>query len=497
MRSARRLFELSAEARRTPLERLRNVWARVSPGPFETFFFLLACILIVALISRTGDVRLYWEYGGMLDGGVYTPGYTDWVHHRIGGYPEPATVAHPGLAPYSQFGCEYPPGVLLIFAWLRKFASSFSDFSIAYSTLACAFAAALIFLAFRVRVLQEQTPRRQVWAILLPAWVYFAGGFFVSRFDIIPTALVAFAFIFATRQQKLLAGTLLGLGAAIKLWPALLVLPFAMYVARDADEKSADRHSADQAAADSHADVVSWRSGLLLVGAAAIAFLVPHVIIVLSYGTAYFDVFGYLTFLRERPAQIESMPASVGILATLGFGGRPVTNFDYGSHNAVFGPYFRLAFSALSLIGYGVALWAWRYRLRRNTPPSERPAVMIDDNRAMDLLGVGGAVVVIAMVTAPVFSGEYLIWLMPFVFLRGRIREAVLYFAALLCLKPVYENYDQVTAATLGGTLLVAVKNLLVVALGISFATSLLGSPAAGARSFAGGAVNPDRGRRD
>jgi hypothetical protein len=491
MQSARRLFEICTQARRMLPEHVRSVWARVSPGPFEILFFLLACILIVALVSRTGDIRLYWEYGGMLDGGVYTPGYTDWVHHRIGEYPEPATVAHPALAPYSQFGCEYPPGLLLVFAWLRKFASSFSDFSIAYSTLACAFAVALVSLAFRVRVMPERTPRRQVWAILLPAWVYFAGGFFVSRFDIIPTALVAFAFIFAARQRTLTAGTLLGLGAAIKLWPALLVLPFAMYVAR----------GAHKASADVHADVISWRSGFLLIGAAAIAFLVPHAVIVLSYGTTYSDVFGYLTFLRERPTQIESMPANLGILATLTFGGRPVTNFDYGSHNAVFGPHFRLVFSALSVIGYGLVLWAWGYRLRRATQPPQTPAAVIDNSGAMDLLGVAGTVVVIAMVAAPVFSGEYLIWLMPFVFLRGRMREAVLYFGALMCLKPVYENYDAVTAATLGGTLLVSLKNLLVVALGISFASRLLVSPAATPHSFAGGsadgALNPDRSRGD
>jgi hypothetical protein len=459
-----RFSQSYSKARRMLLQNFRRISAQAPPRLFETFFLLLGCVLIVVLASRASDIRLYWEYGGMLDGGAYTPGYTDWVHHRIGEYRPMGTVAYPGISPYSQFGCEYPPGILLIFAWLRKFASNFSDFSIAYSSLCCAVAIALIFLVFRARSLEGQVPQRLMWAALLPAWVYFAGGYLVTRFDIIPTALVAFAFIFATRHRRILTGTLLGLGAAIKLWPALLVLPFAMYFALGVDRMPEE----------SHADGVSLRSGFLLIGAAAIAFLAPHALIVLNYGTAPSDVFGYLTFLKERPTQVESVPANLSMLATLVFGGQPATNFDYGSYNAVFGPKLRLAFSSLFLIGYGAALCAWAYRLLRVAPQREKPAAIVDNRRAMDLLGVAGAVVVLAIVTAPVFSGEYLIWLMPFVFLRGQMREAVLYFGALACLRPVYENYDLVTSAMLGGALLVFVKNLFVVALGISFATPRL-----------------------
>ncbi len=58
-------------------------------------------------------------------------------------------------------------------------------------------------------------------------WILFTGvqGPIVwFRFDLIPAALVAWACLFVTRIPRV-AGGLVGLGAAIKLWPALLIGP--------------------------------------------------------------------------------------------------------------------------------------------------------------------------------------------------------------------------------------------------------------------------------
>ena len=58
-------------------------------------------------------------------------------------------------------------------------------------------------------------------------WILFTGaqGAVVwFRFDLIPAALVAWACLLATRFPKI-AGGMVGLGAAIKLWPALLIAP--------------------------------------------------------------------------------------------------------------------------------------------------------------------------------------------------------------------------------------------------------------------------------
>ncbi len=60
-------------------------------------------------------------------------------------------------------------------------------------------------------------------------WILFtaAGGpIMYFRFDLIPAALVAWACLFLATRPRV-AGALIALGAAVKLWPALLALPLA------------------------------------------------------------------------------------------------------------------------------------------------------------------------------------------------------------------------------------------------------------------------------
>lgn len=60
-------------------------------------------------------------------------------------------------------------------------------------------------------------------------WILFTaanGAIVWFRFDLIPAALVAWACLWLTTRPRV-AGALVGLGAAIKLWPALLAFPLA------------------------------------------------------------------------------------------------------------------------------------------------------------------------------------------------------------------------------------------------------------------------------
>jgi hypothetical protein len=59
----------------------------------------LGGLLLLALVLRTGDLRLYWEYGGMLTGGAYTPGFTDWVQQRVGELRSIDGIARDALSP--------------------------------------------------------------------------------------------------------------------------------------------------------------------------------------------------------------------------------------------------------------------------------------------------------------------------------------------------------------------------------------------------------------
>lgn len=58
-------------------------------------------------------------------------------------------------------------------------------------------------------------------------WILFTaanGAIVWFRFDLIPAALVAWACVWITTRPRL-AGAMVGMGAAVKLWPALLALP--------------------------------------------------------------------------------------------------------------------------------------------------------------------------------------------------------------------------------------------------------------------------------
>ncbi len=60
-------------------------------------------------------------------------------------------------------------------------------------------------------------------------WILFTaanGAIVWFRFDLIPAALVAWACLWLTTRPRV-AGAMVGLGAAIKLWPALLAIPLA------------------------------------------------------------------------------------------------------------------------------------------------------------------------------------------------------------------------------------------------------------------------------
>jgi hypothetical protein len=60
------------------------------------------------------------------------------------------------------------------------------------------------------------------------AFIFLIGPISYLRFDLVP-AVVAGMAILVSRRQPALTGVLTGVGAAIKLWPALLVVPFAAY----------------------------------------------------------------------------------------------------------------------------------------------------------------------------------------------------------------------------------------------------------------------------
>lgn len=165
------------------------------------------------------------------------------------------------------------------------------------------------------------------------AWYWLVFGFLMGplawfRFDIIPGVLVAVAMM-QMRRRPLAAGGLLGLGAAIKLWPALLLAPV-LQRGRTGRQRAA---------------------GLVVTGG---------VLALVSWAAVGWDrLVSPLTWQRQRGLQVESVPASWAMYEHA-FGESWRWTIALSSHNAfeITGPgvhVSEMASTVLMLAAIGVA----------------------------------------------------------------------------------------------------------------------------------------------
>ncbi|MGL4832602.1 MAG: glycosyltransferase 87 family protein [Propionibacteriaceae bacterium] len=117
---------------------------------------------------------------------------------------------------------EYPTPVVWFFELIRL--ASFGNnyiFQALFSVLMAA-----CDLAMTVALWRAAGPRRELATYFWIAFVFAIGPLVYFRFDMVPAVLVGLALLWLVRRPTV-AGGLLGLGAAVKLWPALLILALA------------------------------------------------------------------------------------------------------------------------------------------------------------------------------------------------------------------------------------------------------------------------------
>lgn len=213
-------------------------------------------------------------------------------------------------------------------------------------------------------------------------WILFTGfqGPIVwFRFDLIPAALVAWACLFVTRFPKL-AGGLVGLGAAIKLWPALLIGPMLA------------PHP--------------WRSGRArdrVIGFAVVGFGLALASLITS---GWARSASPVTWQGQRGLQIESLPASP-LMFLRTFTDDPSWNVFLSPFNALElqGPHVSAlltvsnVLTALSLI---LTVYL-SYRLTRHGH---------DDERLHEAIVLAILTIVLATIVAnKTLSPQYILWL--------------------------------------------------------------------------------------
>jgi hypothetical protein len=350
-------------------------------------------------------------------------------------------IAH-GKVPYRDFHLEYPPGALPMFALPGLAAPGHGQnvkpgFRRTFETLMwmCG-AVALLAMALTLRAL-----RADPWVPLLFAAVapLALGSVILSRFDLWPAVLVAGATAALVSARFRTGHALLGIGAAAKFYPGVL-LPLAV--------------------------AYTWkrrgrREALICLGLAVAVFaLIFLPFVVLAPGGVWHSVSVQL----GRPLQVESLGAALLLVAHHVFGFGLAGETSHGSQN-VAGTAADVLGIASTVVQAAVLVWIWVSFARGPATSSA-------------LVRASAAAICAFIAFGKVLSPQFLIWLIPVVpLVRGRrgLWAGALLLAALV-LTQVWFPFRYFRLALdfeAGLSWVLLARDLVLVALALLLATSL------------------------
>lgn len=320
-----------------------------------------------------------------------------WLEHGrlsdVDGYQQHAEAIRSGQMPYRDFPFEYPPAAvppMLLPAYMSwSYATSFA--------VLMGVCGAGCIVAARSALSTVGAGAARAWAVLLAIGVspLVLGSLFDTRFDLWPTLLAVGALAALVGERPVLSGALLGLGFAAKLWPAIL-LPIALvHLWRRRGRAGALAHLA------------------AFVGVSAACFLPFAMIAPHGLRAMFADQLG-------RPLQVESLGAAA-LMAAEHLGLRPLATIDSHGAQALSGRGAGLAADLSTVLEIAAVLAVWIAFLRRRDAGGET------------VLLAAGAAVAALIAFDKVLSPQYLIWLVPFVFLvrgeRGLLGGGLLFLA--------------------------------------------------------------------
>ncbi len=305
-----------------------------------------------------------------------------WLEHRVSDvllYERYARLVRAGRLPY-HFAYVYPPAslpVLILPAYLPwSYATAFAV------VMGVCGAACIAAAAAALRTVGASRTRTSLALLLIGISPLVLGSLFEQRFDLWPTLLAVAAIVALLRERLLLAGGLAGLGFAAKLWPAVLLPLFAVYLARRCGIAAALRMVA------------------AFVAVAAACF-VPFAIL------APRGLEASLRFQLDRPLQVESLGAAL-IMAVRHLG-VPLALVTVSRQKAqsLRGTGTGLAANLSTAVEVAAVVGVWILFARRRSA-------------GRDALLLAAATTVAGLVAFDkVLSPQYLIWLVPMVALVG------------------------------------------------------------------------------
>ncbi|ANP54565.1 hypothetical protein J2Z21_001832 [Streptomyces griseochromogenes] len=263
-------------------------------------------------------------------------------------------VLRQGTFPVGDVAWQYPPAAALPI--LSPAALPFLAYPHAFFALVCLADLTVLSLLLYTGLRPGRSPRG--------AWTWVAGVPLLgptvyARYDLMVTAVAVAALLAGTRRPRVL-GALAGLGALLKVWPALLLA------------------GATRPRAWTWAAVTAGGLGAL-------------------FAAAMPGAFGFLAFQRDRGTEVESLGGLVFHVARrFGWPGEVLLN--YGSIEFL-GPYVGLVSSAAMALTGAAFGWLvlWRLRAARFAPHTLADAAF--------------TAVLLFTVTSRVISPQYLVWL--------------------------------------------------------------------------------------
>jgi hypothetical protein len=343
-------------AAKIPTMLRREGW--VLPAAIASLLFLVACLLAYGGLlsdSRPGDTFSYAKYGRAL--------------------------IEDGRIPYRDFYDEYPPGSMAVFVLPAIVWNA--HYVLVFKLLMTACGVGFIFCAAWILDRLGLSPLRLAPIVLAPALL---GPVFLNRYDPVTALLTALALVAVLRRRDRTAGALLGVGTAMKIYPAVAAV------------------------------VVAWRVRDRI--GAAVAYLAAGAVLVLPFvvlgpGGVWFSLWTQ----AKRHLQIESMGSSallaldkLRVYDAHWIAGKPGSiDLDGALPDAVGVLSTVVSLSLLALV-------VWAYRRGPDT-----------DAR---LVTAFAAALAAFTIFGKVLSPQYLTWIVPFVPLAAGRRG--LYAAATL-----------------------------------------------------------------
>lgn len=306
----------------------------------------------------------YWLASRMIMLGMLRSGKAEQAVEVYRTYHGWYMILRTGTFPIGDTAWQYPPGAAL--AMLAPGLLPFLTYLQAFTALMVLTDALTQASLVRVSLRRNgglhrgrSTAGAWMWALALPLLF----GLPYGRYDL-PVTAVAMASLLFLPSRPRIAGVLAGLGAMVKVWPALMVL-------------GTPRGRATRQA---------WTT--TLVSAAAL---------LLVLATMFDGAFDFLSAQQNRGVEIESLGGSALQVARL-FGWPGKIERHYGSMEFL-GPHVQeIATASLWLTGAAFGwLLLWRHRARRWTAATPFDAAL--------------TAVLLFTVTSRVISPQYLIWL--------------------------------------------------------------------------------------